>query len=965
MSYFSQNYSKLAFPIGTDASDGFRQAQRGALFSLGAHFSLRSEPAIVTMPTGSGKTAVLQAAAFLLCAQRVLVVTPSRLVREQIFDDFKELKVLKRLGALPADLDCPSVFNADAKITDWERLRDHDVIVATPNSASPAVVGVARPPVDFFDLILVDEAHHSPAFTWTQLLLSFPNAKRALFSATPYRRDELEIKGRLTFSYDLKHAYEDRVFGQIEFRPVDGFPDGGEDAAIAREAERKLREDQAENLAHRLMVRTDGQARAKELIALYQRSTNLKLKKVTSEHSVGHIKNIINALKSGELDGIVCVNMLGEGFDLPNLKVAAIHSPHKSLAVTLQFIGRFARTAGENLGRATFIAAPSSIKVEAEKLYAEGATWSEIVPNLSATRALREERAREILESFEGEQERDYDFDELSLYSLTPYMHVKVWRLEQDIRIDEDIELPSELNVVFSRASENFRTAVFVAREYQRVRWSDDDRLTDVRNHLFIIHLNREKGLLFVCASKRLDGTYQRLSESIAGRSLKGLSTDVLNRVLLDLEDMKLFNIGMRNRAANSTASAYLTKAGGSVERTIGVAEGQQYTRGHFFGGGVRDGVDITIGVSSASKIWQNSSARLFDLIDWMDDLAERLSSNRAVVTHSGLDLLTTTTEVNHLPAPIFAADWDKDVYLHPWSVLVQEGHRRAVPLTDFDVIVDHQRCSEHEVPVRIVGHGVDFGMIFDVRGEPYFRPVALGEPVIVERHGETTSLVDHLNERPLSFYTVELGHIRGSDYSPPPDPDQAPFDPECVEPVDFIGSNVCINTEVGNAEGGKVSVFQFIANRLIIGPAIVVFCDHGSGEIADFVEMNEDGDETFIDVFHCKSTREAAPGARVADAYEVVGQAIKSARWCDRKRIRERIEHRMRGDGVSRFHKGSHADVERLLSKPRPPVFRVTIVQPGFASGRLSPELKQLFASANLHLTYAEVKAFRVMASS
>ena len=34
---------------------------------------------------------------------------------------------------------------------------------------------------------------------------------------------------------------------------------------------------------------------------------------------------------------------LGEGFDLPDLKVAALHDIHKSLAVTLQFIGRFTR----------------------------------------------------------------------------------------------------------------------------------------------------------------------------------------------------------------------------------------------------------------------------------------------------------------------------------------------------------------------------------------------------------------------------------------------------------------------------------------------------------------------------------------------------------------------------------------------------------------------------------------------
>ncbi|MGE7413575.1 DEAD/DEAH box helicase [Methylobacterium tarhaniae] len=963
MSYFERSYPDLTFPVSTDAGTGFREAQRGALFALGAHFSLRRDAAIVTMPTGSGKTAVLQASAFLLRARRVLVVTPSRLVREQIFDDFRELGILKRLGALRPDLPTPSVYNASGKIADWEALRAHDVVVATPNSASPVVDGVAEPPRDLFDLVLVDEAHHSPAFTWSQLLKSFPTARRALFTATPYRRDELEIKGRFVFTYDLKRAYDDGVFGQIRYVPVEGFEEGAEDAAIARAAERHLREDQAAGLAHRLMVRTDSKARARELIDLYGRETGLQLQLVMGEHSVGHVKRVIASLRSGALDGIVCVNMLGEGFDLPNLKVAAIHTPHKSLAVTLQFIGRFARTSGQLLGQATFIAAPSSIKVEAEKLYAQGATWGEIVPNLSATRVLREEKAREILESFEDDRLHDFDVKELSLYGLTPYMHVKVWRLAEDVRIDDSIEFPQGLSVVYSSTSENFRTAVFVAREYARVRWSEDERLTDVSNHLFVIHHNREAGLLFVCASKRQDGTYQRLCHAIAGRSLKGLSTDTLNRVLLDLENMKLFNVGLRNRASNSSAAAYLTKTGGSVERTISHADARHYMRGHLFGGGTRDGVDITIGVSGTSKIWQNSSARLFELVDWMDGLAGRLSTQRAVVTHSGLDLLATAREIDRFPAPVFAADWDRDVYTHPWSVMVASATGiRSVPLTDFDVAVDHAGCDDWQVPVTIKGHGTEIALTFDIRGEPHFRGGSDVASVMVERRGARATLLDHLNERPLSFYTVELGLIRGSDYSTPADPDQAPFDPACVDCHDFVASNVCINTEVGVAPGSKLSIFQFVQGRLVNGPATVVFCDHGSGEIADFIEIREFGDEIEVEIHHCKSTKHTAPGTRVEDAYEVIGQAIKSARWCERARIRAKIEHRMRS-GV-RFIKGDFRDVERLLGQPKPPTFHVTVVQPGFAGHRLSPELRQLIASAHLHLTHADVLGFRVMAS-
>jgi superfamily II DNA or RNA helicase len=140
-------------------------------------------PAIITMPTGTGKTAVLQASAFLLRANRVLVLTPSRLVREQIAEDFKKLGVLKRLGAVPANVNDPKVMATSGRITDhleWEGLREFEVVVATVPSISPHMEQIPVPPADLFDLILVDEAHHSPAISWTATLDMLPRAMRQI-----------------------------------------------------------------------------------------------------------------------------------------------------------------------------------------------------------------------------------------------------------------------------------------------------------------------------------------------------------------------------------------------------------------------------------------------------------------------------------------------------------------------------------------------------------------------------------------------------------------------------------------------------------------------------------------------------------------------------------------------------------------------------------------------------------------
>jgi hypothetical protein len=81
----------------------------------------------------------------------------------------------------------------------------------------------------------------------------------------------------------------------------------------------------------------------------------------------------------------VCVDMFGEGFDLPALKIAALHDPHKSLAITLRFTGRFTRDA-QGIGDATLIANTADPRVSdaIEELYAEDSDWNALIPDLSA-----------------------------------------------------------------------------------------------------------------------------------------------------------------------------------------------------------------------------------------------------------------------------------------------------------------------------------------------------------------------------------------------------------------------------------------------------------------------------------------------------------------------------------------------------------------------------------------------------
>src|SRR5579885_1340936 len=78
-----------------DASPGLRQGQIGALCSIASHFSVHPDPAIVTLPTGVGKTGVLVLSPYLLGTRRALVITPSAVVRDQICAEFNRFDLLR------------------------------------------------------------------------------------------------------------------------------------------------------------------------------------------------------------------------------------------------------------------------------------------------------------------------------------------------------------------------------------------------------------------------------------------------------------------------------------------------------------------------------------------------------------------------------------------------------------------------------------------------------------------------------------------------------------------------------------------------------------------------------------------------------------------------------------------------------------------------------------------------------
>lgn len=818
----------------------------------------------------------------------------------------------------------------------------------------------------------MDEAHHSASRTWSSLLTHLSNARRILFTATPFRSDRKEVPGRLVYSYDLSQAYRDGVFGSILYHPVTGESGVEGDKAIARAAAAQFRSDKASGLDHLLMVRTGQKSRAKELLRLYEQETDLRLQLVLGDHSLPHVRSVLSKLDRRELDGLICVDMLGEGFNLPQLKIAALHTPHRSLGVTLQFIGRFARTTAPGLGAATFFALESEMEIERVRLFERGAVWQEIVQDLSEDRVRRETQTREVLSSFVARdscEEVSEEDNDLSLYALQPYFHVKIYEVGPDINLEGDIEFPKGMNLVRQFDSAELGVTVCVTQVIAYPDWIVGKQFLDQRHDLFIFYHQRESGLLFICATRRLDPLYELLAAQLVPAGMPApriLSSRRLNRVLLDLDNCRFFNIGLRN--SNKREEAYQTRTGSHVAETVVESDGHSYRRGHWYGSAEEAGQPLTIGLSTASKVWSNTSGHLPELLAWCDKQARKISSNRTPQTFGGLDHLDTGEEVTCLPPHISFVSWPQGVFKSPPRLLLHspEGEHRF-QLLDLDIAVDHDACTSDEVVFALKNDAWTARFSFTINRPCRIQPLdPVAEALRVVTEMQSRPFADYMNAAPPTFHTSDFSCLDGATFYPQRALAQ-PFNASRIQAVDWQSAGVDIELEFGSPSANGCSIHDFLAQELP-RTCDIVFYDHGSGEIADYVTFAIQAEEVRIGFHHCKSSGGRAAGRRVDDAYEVCGQAIKSRGWADRQRLLSAIKHRLQTRrGVSRFICGDLTAVESVLretSRVRL-VYEMVLVQPGFSQGQVNPGIASLLAATDDFLYGGSCDRLRIQGSA
>jgi len=218
---------------------------------------------------------------------------------------------------------------------------------------------------NMFGLLIIDEAHHATAQTYRRVIDYYrqnPRLKVLGVTATPDRTDEQalgQVYDTVAYDYEILNAIEDGwlVPVQQQLVEVSGLDFSGvrttagdlngADLARVLEEERNLHEIAGPTVEiagdRRALVFASSVAHAERLCDILNRHRDGCAGWVCGKTKKDERRKTLSAFSSGDLQYMVNVGVLTEGFDDPGVEVVVMGRPTKSRSLYAQMVGRATR----------------------------------------------------------------------------------------------------------------------------------------------------------------------------------------------------------------------------------------------------------------------------------------------------------------------------------------------------------------------------------------------------------------------------------------------------------------------------------------------------------------------------------------------------------------------------------------------------------------------------------------------
>ena len=936
---------------------GLRKPQAGALHALFAHWSTRrTEPVNIVLPTGTGKTDVMIAALASSSFLPVLVLVPSDALRTQISEAFINFGVLKDIGVFPPDLQGVFVGTVHSGFSSVEGARQFvrqcNVVVATPHAILASSESVREGMLDEFDALFVDEAHHIVAETWNGIRNLLSGRPIVQFTATPFREDRKPLGGRIIYEYPLREAQRIGVFRRINYHSVTDFKDP--DRAVAAKSIEIIRHDISQGLDHILMARASNIRRARQILKLYQElAPDLSPITLHSKLSTNTRQRGVAALKSLDSRIVVCVNMLGEGFDLPSLKIAAIHDPQKSIGVTLQFVGRFTRSSSGSIGDASVVVARQigSRDAKLQALYSESSDWNEIIADLSEESIGIEREVSDFIDGFNSTSL------EMAIDTISPKMSTVIYRAKGDSWNPDGVYDVYPVEKIITNplpSHREYELLWFVIESRAPVEWSSDSHLEHLSYELFIAFRDQSTGLLFINSSLN-SGFHLDLAKALCPDGVERVEGEEVFRSYGHLERVVPTNIGTKDIFDRDRSHTMHT--GANVTEGLLASEMETKAPTNLFAKGWENGNRTTVGVSMRGRIWSFEPApTIRHWVEWCRHIGSKINDHEINVDEIYKGFIRPV-RVNERPEVVaISVDWPDSIKYDLSENLEIIYDESRVTLLDTSFAIREFNDEGPILASLVTDHGTwDFNIEI-TKGLMRFDPV--DDDLLLLGSRAVGSLADFLDRCGLSIMFEGEMIVDESCMKLEMRRDLEPF--ERSSAVIDAWAGIDKRKESQKRERLEDSI-QFRMVELVseLDNWDLIVDDDSAGEIADIVAVRLEDGQCRIMLVHCKFSSSANAGARLNDLYEVCGQAMRSAHWRGHRRslmenLVRREMTRQREHGYSGIIHGSQDRMIEMLDqieRSGETKFDVVIAQPGISISRTFDRHLQLLAATAEHI--------------
>lgn len=382
---YDADYFKTSEPSILD-NDKLREPQRVAYCKVYEHFIEKEKDthALIVLPTGVGKTGVMGILPYGISNGRVLIITPQLTIKDTVIDSLnpdhpKNFWMSRGVFKNPSEL--PTVIEFEGSKTTTQILQLANIVILNVQKLQGRLESspINTLPKDFFDMIIIDEAHHSTANTWVETVKYFSEAKVIKLTGTPLRSDKKEIAGELVYRYKLSQAMANNYVKSLVnvvyvpdklYLTIDG--DSGKRYTVEQLIEMNIKDEDyisrsvaysiecskvivekslelleaklggGNTVPHKIIAIACSIEHAEQIQKLYEEKHYTSVV-IHSKLSSEEIEKRKNDIKNNRVQVVINVAMLGEGYDHCYLSIAAIFRPFRSALPYAQFVGRILR----------------------------------------------------------------------------------------------------------------------------------------------------------------------------------------------------------------------------------------------------------------------------------------------------------------------------------------------------------------------------------------------------------------------------------------------------------------------------------------------------------------------------------------------------------------------------------------------------------------------------------------------